>query len=696
MTMVKVKGWVTAMFAVAAFAAVADVKPPAIFADHMVLQREARAPVWGRADAGEEVTVEFDGQRKTAVAGEDGKWMITLDPISASSAELGIVSYAWDFGDGNTAGGLRVSNTYTAAGVYSAELTITDSNSQTASVSEEIVVAGTIDLGAIWFVGDSITQSNADGDSNGSPRKSLYDLLVANGYLFSYTGHFTANTDGLPAAGTSVADNLYHYHSGISGSVIGDDYGNRTGMTANLTNFWNSGRLAEVKPDIVLIMLGANDVYQELDLSNAPGRLQTLVESIYELPGAGDPTVFLAQITPNRKSETASTNVTAFNAAVPGVVDALIAQGRDVRLVDQFTPINNNYDIAMQDDNLHPNATGNDIMAQQWYNAITEQWPGTPSDFHGFDLYTFETNGLSCKVVVPDVVADGRPWIWRARFWDHQSGPDVALLSNGFHVAYVDVAGLYGSADAVARFDAFYDFLTQSYGLDHRTVLEGMSRGGLIVYNWAAQNPEKVHCVYADAPVCDFKSWPGGFGTGEGSALDWTACKAAYGFASDAEALAYDGNPVDNVLPLADAGIPLLHVVGDADTVVPVAENTALVETRYTTLNGAINVIHKPGVGHVHGLDDPGPIVEFILNAVSAKEHVPVLIPGASVSNGYFNMQFAGTTGQHYRVEFADDLTTTNAWQLANDIDSLAESPMHVTAPITNAAGFYRIHWFPW
>ena len=29
------------------------------------------------------------------------------------------------------------------------------------------------DLGAIWFIGDSITQSNADGDANGSPRKSL-------------------------------------------------------------------------------------------------------------------------------------------------------------------------------------------------------------------------------------------------------------------------------------------------------------------------------------------------------------------------------------------------------------------------------------------------------------------------------------------------------------------------------------------
>jgi hypothetical protein len=83
------------------------------------------------------------------------------------------------------------------------------------------VTPGSKDLGPIWFIGDSITQSNADGDANGSPRKSLYDKLTAGGYTFSYTGHFTANTDGLPATGGTAATNLYHYHSGVSGAVIG-------------------------------------------------------------------------------------------------------------------------------------------------------------------------------------------------------------------------------------------------------------------------------------------------------------------------------------------------------------------------------------------------------------------------------------------------------------------------------------------
>jgi hypothetical protein len=57
----------------------------------------------------------------------------------------------------------------------------------------------------------------------------------------------------------------------------------------------------------------------------------------------------------------------------------------------------------------------------------------------------------------------------------------------------------------------------------------------------------------------------------------------------------------------------LIHVVGDTDDVVPVSENTAIIEQRYTTAGGTIRVIHKPGIGHhPHGLDDPKPVVDFI------------------------------------------------------------------------------------
>ncbi len=70
---------------VASTPAVADVILPKIIGDHMVLQRGVPAPVWGWADSGEEVTVEFGGQVKKATPGADRKWMVTLDPLEASS-----------------------------------------------------------------------------------------------------------------------------------------------------------------------------------------------------------------------------------------------------------------------------------------------------------------------------------------------------------------------------------------------------------------------------------------------------------------------------------------------------------------------------------------------------------------------------------------------------------------------------------
>ena len=56
-----------------------------VFAEHMVLQRDKLAPVWGWADSGEKVTVRFAGQRKSAVADKDGKWMVVLDPLKLTA-----------------------------------------------------------------------------------------------------------------------------------------------------------------------------------------------------------------------------------------------------------------------------------------------------------------------------------------------------------------------------------------------------------------------------------------------------------------------------------------------------------------------------------------------------------------------------------------------------------------------------------
>ncbi len=246
------------------------------------------------------------------------------------------------------------------------------------------------------------------------------------------------------------------------------------------------------------------------------------------------------------------------------------------------------------------------------------EFPGKPTDWHGFDRYEFKINDNTVSVVAPKQTAPGKPWVWHGEFFGHRPEPDIKLLEKGFHVVYLRVPNMLGSPQAVEHWNNCYAELTKTYQLASKVALVGLSRGGLYCYNWAIANPEKVACIYGDAPVCDFKSWPGGkskgSGTGPGSASDWALVLQQWKFSSDAEAVAYKDNPVDRLQPLAEAGIPLLHVFGDADEVVPWEENTGLIAERYPKLGGHIELIRKPGVKHhPHGLEDPTPIVDFIL-----------------------------------------------------------------------------------
>jgi sialate O-acetylesterase len=69
----------SALFSLPLAAVQADVKLPAIFSDHMVLEKTAKVPVWGKADPGEEVTITLDEQTVKTTAGPDGKWQTVLN-----------------------------------------------------------------------------------------------------------------------------------------------------------------------------------------------------------------------------------------------------------------------------------------------------------------------------------------------------------------------------------------------------------------------------------------------------------------------------------------------------------------------------------------------------------------------------------------------------------------------------------------
>jgi len=270
--------------------------------------------------------------------------------------------------------------------------------------------------------------------------------------------------------------------------------------------------------------------------------------------------------------------------------------------------------------NVHFDAAGSKYLAEKvaasvlevlpTTQKITSTFPGKVGKWKNFTSHDFKVNGNSCKLVVPDKAAPARPWVWRARFFGHEPQADIALLKKGFHVAYANVGGLYGAPPAVKRWNEFYKYVTTEHKLAPKVALEGMSRGGLIIFNWAAANPDKVSCIYGDAPVCDIRSWPGERDT---------KCLKVYGIT--VEQLAdFKENPIDHLAPLAKAKIPILIVAGDADKVVPMKENALVIQERYKKLGCEIILISKKGVGHhPHSLKDPTPIVEFILKHTPLK-----------------------------------------------------------------------------
>ncbi len=65
------------------FVSAADPTLPSVFGDHMVMQRNAKVPVWGWADPGEKITVTLGRQSVSGRAGSDGRWQAKLKPMRA-------------------------------------------------------------------------------------------------------------------------------------------------------------------------------------------------------------------------------------------------------------------------------------------------------------------------------------------------------------------------------------------------------------------------------------------------------------------------------------------------------------------------------------------------------------------------------------------------------------------------------------
>lgn len=96
--------------------AAADLTLGTPFGDHMVLQRDKPVPVWGQAAPGDEVTVAFAGQRRTATAAADGTWMVRLEPLAASATPAVLTVTAGTGGDTLTVADVLVGEVWLGSG----------------------------------------------------------------------------------------------------------------------------------------------------------------------------------------------------------------------------------------------------------------------------------------------------------------------------------------------------------------------------------------------------------------------------------------------------------------------------------------------------------------------------------------------------------------------------------------------------
>jgi pimeloyl-ACP methyl ester carboxylesterase len=252
-----------------------------------------------------------------------------------------------------------------------------------------------------------------------------------------------------------------------------------------------------------------------------------------------------------------------------------------------------------------------------------EPFPVEPIHYPAFTLHSLpvgKDGRVNALIMTPEKPLPGNPWVL-GTFQDvrnaavaNMTRTQLELVRRGFHVVGASPGVVLGAPDPNAVWDTVYDVMTTKLGLSKRVALMGLSREGLTVARWAAANPGKVSAIYMDHAVCDFKSWPGGkLGIGPGSKNDWATLQKVYNFKDEAEALAFQENPVDLAPKLIADKVAIIYVAGEKDNYVPYSENGARMQQQYDKLGGTFLLIMSAGVDHhPHGLSDPTPVVDFV------------------------------------------------------------------------------------
>lgn len=372
-------------------------------------------------------------------------------------------------------------------------------------------------------------------------------------------------------------------------------------------------------PDIVFIDLGGNDAkeinrpyYDEMEQD-----ARDMIRSFKELPS--HPRVILMLPTAFFEKDTMQIwDPVSRNQVTPRLRKA--AYEEDVEVLDMYPLLVDRPDLIP--DGIHPEDKGSHIIANRLYEQVTRPLDKDfdildkikityeTSELDGYVCADFSLRGKGCKVVKPKMVAPGKPWIWRTRFWWHEPQTDRALLERGFHVVYCDVSELMGNNEALSIWSDFYNLLTEA-GLSKKSAMEGMSRGAMYAFCWAAANPDKVSAVYVDNALLDCRY------LADRESGDMTRnFMTTYNIQKQEDIRKFKGSPMDMVNEIARGGYPILILCADEDEAVDPETQTLLFAKRIEQQGGNVTVMMKHGFKHhPHSFPNPAPIVNFILKA---------------------------------------------------------------------------------
>ncbi len=227
-------------------------------------------------------------------------------------------------------------------------------------------------------------------------------------------------------------------------------------------------RSKEFAPDIVLLKLGTNDTRPQNWHGAEPfaAELGRLADTYRNLPS--HPQVIV--LTPVRCFLTGEGTISPQKIAgeVRPAVEKLACE-RGLGIINLFNLFGDRWDATLMPDRLHPSAIGAGMIARKVGDYLLAGKKGrkpsfvpegaTAFCFHGFRGYDFRPEGTDCKVVCPAREAEGRPWVWRARFWGHEPrGTDRLQLGGeepgqgGVHLCGCTGDGHHQLADGKGHF----------------------------------------------------------------------------------------------------------------------------------------------------------------------------------------------------------------------------------------------------